>query len=213
MAIQMRRGAYADFDPTKMKPGEIAVVQSGDPLATDGKAIYACITAGDVKRMATQDELSAYDADAQAAAEVADEAKTAALAAQTTAEAAQTAAETAQTGAGNAQTAAETAQAAAEAAAENAQTALAAVNAKAAEINAIVLAQHTIETGGAATDENGGVYIYLSETFKEELGENGTYRIFLQEEGEGKVYVNEKTITYFLVSGTDSLDFSWMIII
>lgn len=56
MAIQMRRGAYTNYDPTKLVPGEIAVVQSGDPIATDGKAVYIAITAGSAKRLILYDE-------------------------------------------------------------------------------------------------------------------------------------------------------------
>ena len=59
MAIQNRRGVYSDFTPTKMVPGELAVVQSGDPNNTSGKAVYAAFgTSGDVKRLATEDDLS-----------------------------------------------------------------------------------------------------------------------------------------------------------
>ena len=57
MAIQHRRGAYADFNPSKMTPGELAVVQSGDPSATDGKTVYMAFAAGDVRRLATLDEM------------------------------------------------------------------------------------------------------------------------------------------------------------
>jgi len=57
MAIQLRRGAYADFDPQKMKPAEVAVVQGDDPTSHDGKAVYVAISPGDVKRMAVLDEL------------------------------------------------------------------------------------------------------------------------------------------------------------
>ena len=57
MAIQLRRGAYADFDPQKMKPAEVAVVQEDDPTSHDGKAVYVAISPGDVKRMAALDEL------------------------------------------------------------------------------------------------------------------------------------------------------------
>lgn len=57
MAIQLRRGAYADFDPQKMKPAEVAVVQEDDPTSHDGKAVYVAISPGDVKRMAVLDEL------------------------------------------------------------------------------------------------------------------------------------------------------------
>lgn len=58
MAIQLRRGAYDNFDPQKMKPAEVAVVQSGDPISADGKAVYVAIQAGDVKRLVTDLELS-----------------------------------------------------------------------------------------------------------------------------------------------------------
>lgn len=57
MAIQLRRGAYSDFDPDKMLPGELAVVTSGDPGADDGRSVYACFVAGDVKRMATYEDM------------------------------------------------------------------------------------------------------------------------------------------------------------
>ena len=38
-------------------------------------------------------------------------------------------------------------------------------------------------------------------------------RGFHQEEGEGKVYVSEKTDTFFVVSGTENLAFSWTAVI
>ena len=59
MAIQMRRGAYTDFDPTKMLPGEYAVVLSDDPDGTDGYAIYMCYASGTVKRLVSADDLEA----------------------------------------------------------------------------------------------------------------------------------------------------------
>lgn len=57
MAIQSRRGAYGDFDPNKMLPGEWASVLKDDPKAQDGKAVYMCFSAGDVKRMATYEDM------------------------------------------------------------------------------------------------------------------------------------------------------------
>lgn len=60
MAIQMRRGAYSQFDPSKMVAGEIAFVTSGDPNSEDGQAIYCCFTAGTVKRFATYEDLKNY---------------------------------------------------------------------------------------------------------------------------------------------------------
>lgn len=56
--IQHRRGNYVDFDPQKMKPAELAVVQSGDPISSDGKGVYVGIQAGDVKRLATMDDMT-----------------------------------------------------------------------------------------------------------------------------------------------------------
>lgn len=57
MAIQMRRGAYVNFNPAKLMPGEWAVVVSGDSGAKDGKAAYICFEAGDVKRVATYEDM------------------------------------------------------------------------------------------------------------------------------------------------------------
>lgn len=66
MAIQLRRGAYENFDPQKMKPAEVGVVQSGDPTSADGKAVYVAIQSGDVKRMASLDELEDYNDQSEA---------------------------------------------------------------------------------------------------------------------------------------------------
>lgn len=57
MAIQMRRGAYKNFDPLKMLPAEWAIVMSGDPVVSDGKSAWICFTAGVVKRMATYEDM------------------------------------------------------------------------------------------------------------------------------------------------------------
>lgn len=59
MAIQLRRGVYANFDPTKMVPGEIAVVQSGDTGTESGKSVYMAFNTGDVERLATHEEMEA----------------------------------------------------------------------------------------------------------------------------------------------------------
>lgn len=57
MAIQNRRGAYTDFDPTKMVPGEYAIVLSGDPNDTNGHAVYMCFGSGAVKRLALTENI------------------------------------------------------------------------------------------------------------------------------------------------------------
>ena len=57
MAITMRHGPYSKFNPQKLRTGELAVVTEGDPHASDGKAIYQCFSPGDVKRMATYEDM------------------------------------------------------------------------------------------------------------------------------------------------------------
>lgn len=69
MAIQMRRGAYSDLDPSKLVPGEVVIVLSGDPglyipvveegyIEGDGTGVYVCTETGTVKRLVSQDELN-----------------------------------------------------------------------------------------------------------------------------------------------------------
>lgn len=58
--IQNRRGEYLDYDPSKLLPGEFAVVQMGDPNTPTGKGVYLAISAGDVVRLATIEEIAAY---------------------------------------------------------------------------------------------------------------------------------------------------------
>lgn len=58
MAIQDRRGDFDHFDPQKMLPGEWAVVLRGDPNVWDGKATYVCFSAGVVKRLMTEEDLT-----------------------------------------------------------------------------------------------------------------------------------------------------------
>ena len=54
MAIRMRRGLIADFDPNKMLPGEWAVAI--DP-ETNNQIVWMCFAPGVVKRMGTYEEL------------------------------------------------------------------------------------------------------------------------------------------------------------
>ena len=53
MAIQMRRGAYEQFDPSKMKAGEWAVSTDSD---TKKQQIWMCFAPGIVKRMGTVED-------------------------------------------------------------------------------------------------------------------------------------------------------------
>lgn len=57
MAITMRKGPYDDFDPDKMLPGEWAVILANDPVVQDGKSVFICFSAGNVKRMATYEDM------------------------------------------------------------------------------------------------------------------------------------------------------------
>lgn len=56
MAIQHRRGKYSDFDPSKLLPGELAIVLSGDPASGTGRSVYVCFETGVVKRFATYED-------------------------------------------------------------------------------------------------------------------------------------------------------------
>lgn len=53
MAIQMRRGFYADFDPSKMLPGEWAVSIDSD---TNKQIVWMCFAPGVTKRMGTYED-------------------------------------------------------------------------------------------------------------------------------------------------------------
>lgn len=57
MAIQNRRGVYSDFTPTKMVPGEFAVVNSGDPNSTTGKGVYISFADGQAKRLIMEEDV------------------------------------------------------------------------------------------------------------------------------------------------------------
>lgn len=65
MAIQMRRGSFADFDKTKLLPGEFAVVLNGDPLSETG--VYVGFNTNNVQRLATTDTAAAMIKDGNAA--------------------------------------------------------------------------------------------------------------------------------------------------
>lgn len=51
MAITHRKGADKDFDPQKMLPGEIAITTDGT------RKVYAAFSAGDVKELASKEDV------------------------------------------------------------------------------------------------------------------------------------------------------------
>lgn len=65
MAIQMRRGVYSKFDPDRMVAGEWAIVLSGAQDAANGQAAYVCFAPGQVKRVATVEDMATIIANAE----------------------------------------------------------------------------------------------------------------------------------------------------
>jgi phage-related protein len=65
------------------------------------------------------------------------------------------------------------------------------------------------DIGEAETDENGLCYVQIDDIFGETVLRNEKYNVFLQKEGCGDLWIEEKTADYFLVKGTPNLSFSW----
>lgn len=57
MAVVFRNGAYSDYDASKMRAAEPAVVLSGDPDTADGKSVRVAFGGGSDKRLLTEDDL------------------------------------------------------------------------------------------------------------------------------------------------------------
>lgn len=67
------------------------------------------------------------------------------------------------------------------------------------------------DIGTAQTDETGKCYIDIDDIFAETVNTGVEYQVFLQKEGQGDIWVEEKTDSYFAVKGTENLKFSWEI--
>lgn len=67
------------------------------------------------------------------------------------------------------------------------------------------------DIGEGVTDENGECYVYLNDTYSESIQNNCEYQVFLQKEGNGNIWVEEKNKYYFVVNGTENLKFAWEI--
>lgn len=65
------------------------------------------------------------------------------------------------------------------------------------------------DCGQGFTDEYGITVIYFDDLFRKSINSSVEYQVFLQEQGEGKVWVLLKQEDYFIVSGTKNLKFSW----
>lgn len=67
------------------------------------------------------------------------------------------------------------------------------------------------DIGQGQLDESGKCRIYLEDIFAETINNQCEYQAFLQKEGEGDIWIAEKTSSYFLVAGTPNLRFCWEI--
>ena len=56
--IQFRRGMYADFDTSKIRPGEPVAILGNDPSIPSGKALYIAFAANDVRRLCSIEDIS-----------------------------------------------------------------------------------------------------------------------------------------------------------
>jgi hypothetical protein len=65
------------------------------------------------------------------------------------------------------------------------------------------------DVGFGTTDKDGVCYIALDPVFAETINKNTELAIFLQREGDGDLWVAEKTSDYFVVKGTPNLRFAW----
>lgn len=67
------------------------------------------------------------------------------------------------------------------------------------------------DIGSGCTDNTGKCYIDIDDIFSETVNTGVEYQVFLQKEGQGDIWVEEKTDSYFVVRGTENLKFSWEI--
>ena len=68
------------------------------------------------------------------------------------------------------------------------------------------------DVGEGAIDKTGKCYVWLDDVFAETIDTDVQYQVFLQAYGEGNVYVNERSPSYFVVCGAPpGLAFGWEI--
>lgn len=65
------------------------------------------------------------------------------------------------------------------------------------------------DIGCGVIDENGICVISFDDIFLETVNTESQYQVFIQKEGEGDIWVEEKGFNYFSVKGTPFLKFSW----
>ena len=67
------------------------------------------------------------------------------------------------------------------------------------------------DVGEGTIGYDGKCYISIDPIFLETIASGCKYQVFLQKNGKGDVWVSERHETYFVVEGTESLNFSWEI--
>lgn len=67
------------------------------------------------------------------------------------------------------------------------------------------------DVGEGTIGDDGKCYISIDPIFLETIASGCKYQVFLQKNGKGDVWVSERHETYFVVEGTESLNFSWEI--
>ena len=67
------------------------------------------------------------------------------------------------------------------------------------------------DVGEGTIGTDGKCYISIDPIFLETIANGCKYQVFLQKNGKGDVWVSERHETYFVVEGTESLNFSWEI--
>lgn len=163
MAIQSRRGLRADFDSTKMLPGEWAV--SIDSVTTD-QIIWMCFAPGVVKRIATyEDMIPTIDAAVESATATATQKAAEATAAQSAAAASEQNAAASEANAAQSASSAQTS--ATNAASSASSAATSADNASTSEQNAADSATSAAQSALYASeriDDAGYVYFHIDQT-------------------------------------------------
>lgn len=78
-------------------------------------------------------------------------------------------------------------------------------------VSAYETAEYYFGDIGSAKLKNGKCKIEIEEIFKETVNTNIDYQVFLQAYGNANIWVSERHQDYFIVEGTDDIEFGWEI--
>lgn len=67
------------------------------------------------------------------------------------------------------------------------------------------------DIGEGYTDDTGVCIVAVDDIFRETVTNGANYHVFLQKEGPGDIWIENKTDSYFTVQGTKNMKFSWEI--